>query len=298
MKVRLGSRTSELALWQTHQVEEKLKGLVESEVVGISTQGDQDRQTPLYQMGGQGVFTKALDTALLENQIDLAIHSLKDYPSSEPEGLKLFAVLERDFNHDVFIPGKRNETNLELTLASGSPRRKAQWWRHYPHHQFINLRGNMRTRLEKMQEVDGGIVSQAGLQRLGILPPNHEVLNWMIPAPAQGVMAIVGRAEDEELYQIVQKINHESTWRCSHIERQFMATLEAGCSAPLGAFASIIKQGINFKGILTNSNGKKAVEIEDEFPSDEWQHAGKRLANDVLQRGGQAIMDELRSEQA
>lgn len=291
---RLGSRTSELALWQTNLVQEQLSELVATEVVGINTQGDQDRTSPLHEMGGLGVFTKALDEALLTHQIDLAVHSLKDYPSSIPEGLRLFAVLERDYYHDVFIPGKNPDFSSVLKLASGSPRRKAQWWRKYPHHQFINLRGNMHTRLERMAEVDGGIVSEAGLQRLGILPENHQRLDWMVSAPAQGVMAVVGRAEDEALFQVLQKINHQATWQCAHIERQFMAQLEAGCSAPLGAYACYKGDKIHFKGIVSSLDGQDAVEISEVLNPGSWPDTGKELANKVLNLGGKAIMDKLR----
>ncbi len=297
MKIRIGSRTSELALWQTNLVREHLKPIATVEVIGISTQGDQDRTSPLHEIGGLGVFTKALDEALLSHQIDLAVHSLKDYPSSAPDGLRLFAVLERDFFHDVFIPGKKCDFKSVLTLASGSPRRKAQWWHKYPHHQFVNLRGNMHTRLERMAEVDGGIVSEAGLQRLGILPQNHLRLDWMIPAPAQGVMAIVGRSEDEALYNLVQEVNHFPTWQCAHIERQFMARLEAGCSAPLGAHACFKGEQIQFKGILTSIDGQVAVELEEMVQPSNWMDAGIKLADQVLNTGGKAIMEKLRAEQ-
>lgn len=301
MKIRLATRTSALALFQTNRVVDLLlqkDAKLDCEVVGVKTKGDQDQKTALHQLGQTGIFTKALDDAILEGRADVGVHSLKDYPTQMPQGLTLLAVLPRDGVFDAFIPGQHfSGFDSALKVLSGSPRRRAQWQARYPHHTFDELRGNMDTRLAKMHAGDGGIVSAPGLERLGLLPENAQLLDWMIPAPAQGVIAVVGRAGDLELAQIFAQINDQNTYRCAHIERRFMAAVEGGCASPLGALAAPIDDRIHFQGVLLSKDGKREVRVERAFGAEMWPQMGDLLAQELLEQGGSELMEELKREQ-
>ena len=220
-KIRIGTRESQLAIWQATQVKELLaKHGFESELVFIKSEGDIDLVTPLYEIGVQGIFTRSLDAALLSNKIDVAVHSLKDVPTQLPKGILQAAVLKRGAVNDllVFKNKKAQEKYVSLathdspvredsfggssgtrfTIATSSIRRKAQWLNKYPGHIIHNLRGNVNTRLKKLQEEDwdAAIFAQAGLERIGLRPPTSVVIEWMLPAPAQGAIVVVCREND------------------------------------------------------------------------------------------------------
>ncbi len=300
-KLRIASRTSPLALFQTEEVVTRLEEVYRNwnfSVVPISTKGDKDQSTSLQNLGQTGIFTKALDDAILEGKADIGVHSLKDYPTNVPKGLKLLAVLPRDGHLDAFIPGN-NGTSKEqaMTILSGSPRRRAFWLHRYPHHTFKGLRGNMHTRVEKILASDGGIVSAPGLERIKLLPDNAELLDWMLPAPAQGVMAIVGRDGDPFLEEFIGQINHLETYICATVERDFMAAVEAGCASPLGALCQPIEGGYNFEGALLSLDGKEKLSVRRLVHSNDWQQAGSLAAAELLANGGAALMDEIRAKQ-
>ena len=181
---------------------------LESEIVKIKSKGDIILDKPLYELGITGVFTKTLDIALLNDEIDLAVHSMKDVPTLLPKGISEYAVLERGEVKDVLVkgPGRSN------TIATGSLRRKAQWLKRNPECEIVGLRGNVNTRLVKVEDSNwyGAIFAKAGLERIGVLPKNHEVLDWMIPAPAQGALLILGLEENQELYGKVSELNHQT----------------------------------------------------------------------------------------
>ena len=225
----VGSRGSTLALWQAHRVCDGL-GLKHDSVRVIHTAGDKDTSTALHSFGTVGVFTKALDEALLTGTIDLAVHSLKDYPTQPPEDLVIVAYLRRDDHRDVFIPGSEKDGNV----LTGSPRRARQWKHRYPEAKIAELRGNMDTRLAKCRESAGGILSKSGLERIDLLPEDAEVLDWMVPAPGQGCVAVVMRKDHPQREVIRAKLNHPQTETCVSIERSSMRAIEAGCSVPLG----------------------------------------------------------------
>ncbi|MGB1119811.1 MAG: hydroxymethylbilane synthase [Chitinophagales bacterium] len=225
----VGSRGSTLALWQAHRVCDGL-GLDHKAVRVIQTAGDKDTSTALHSFGSVGVFTKALDDALLNGEIDLAVHSLKDYPTQPPENLVLVACLRRDDHRDVFIPGSQENGDV----LTGSPRRARQWKQRYPEARIAELRGNMDTRLKKCRDSAGGILSKSGLERIDLLPEDAEVLDWMVPAPGQGCVAVVMRKDHSQCEVIRQKLNHLQTETCVSIERSSMRAIEAGCSVPLG----------------------------------------------------------------
>lgn len=300
-KLRIASRTSPLALFQTHEVIDRLEDVHTDwtfSIVPISTKGDKDQSTSLQNLGQTGIFTKALDDAILEGKADIGVHSLKDYPTNVPKGLKLLAVLPRDGYLDAFIPGIKEKPKEEaLTILSGSPRRRAFWLNKYPHHNFKDLRGNMHTRVEKILESDGGIVSAPGLARINLLPKNAELLNWMLPAPAQGVMAVVGRDGDPLLEEFIGKINHLETHICATVERDFMAAVEAGCASPLGALCRPTKGGFSFEGALLSLDGQKKLTVSRTMTTTDWQKAGHTAAQELLNNGGSVLMEEIRAQQ-
>ncbi len=297
--IRIGTRSSELALWQANEVARQLGELgVETEIVKIESDGDLVLDKPLYELGITGVFTKNLDVALLKEKIDIAVHSLKDVPTILPEGIVQAAVLKRAGSIDVLVPRTDSEefmSQKEGLVATGSLRRKAQWLHRYPHHTIAGLRGNVQTRMNKLKESDwdGAIFAQAGLKRVKLLPKNNIPLDWMIPAPAQGVVMIAALEKDQELLEVVENINHKETQVCAHIERQFLNTLEGGCTAPIGALAFIKDEKIVFKGALFSLDGSKKIEMDKVAGLDAYRTLGKLCAEDVLGRGGKKLMKEI-----
>ena len=300
-ELRIASRTSPLAIFQTNEVINRLKEIHSDwsySIVPISTKGDKNQSTSLQNIGQTGIFTKALDDAILAGKADIGVHSLKDYPTNIPKGLQLLAVLPRDGYLDVFIPGKIAKSKDEkLTLLSGSPRRRAFWLNKYPKHNFKDLRGNMLTRVNKIFASDGGIVSAPGLERINLLPDNAELLDWMLPAPAQGVIAVIGRDEDSEVEEIVGLINHFQTFACAQIERDFMSAIEAGCAAPLGALCQPHDDGFIFNGALISLDGQNKITLSRLVSYDQWKGAGSVAAQELLNNGGYQLMQEIRALQ-
>ena len=295
--LRIGTRDSALALWQA----EKVKCALEEsgaacQIVPIKSEGDLNLTTPIYQMGLTGVFTKTLDSALLSNHIDLAVHSLKDVPTLLAEGLTLSAILKRANPQDVLVKGNNDHSN---TIATGSLRRKAQWLNRYPKDQVIGLRGNVQTRLNKVAEqpVKGGVFAAAGLERLGLDALQIEPLPWMIPAPAQGAIAVATRMQDEKAITTSKSLNDEDTTLAVTIEREFLRRLEGGCSSPIGAYAYLENGVLCFKGGLFSLDGSKAVVVERRLPQDEALEHVDSLVNEVLENGGSAILKSIRDGQ-
>ena len=293
---RIGTRKSDLALWQANQVADAFEKLgVLNRLIKIESTGDQNLTQPLYEMGIQGVFTKELDIALLNNQIDLAVHSLKDVPTQLATGIVLAGVLPRGNVYDILAYTQQTPTDAPATIASGSIRRRAQWLHKYPKHRFENLRGNVQTRLQKLEASawDGAIFAQVGLERLDLLPEKYEVLDWMIPAAAQGAVGVCVRESDTELIRIIQKFNCSQTWKAIQMERQFLRTLEGGCSAPIGALATPTSEGWNFKGGLFSPDGSEALVVETWVEANQWETKPQLLAQEILNTGGQQIMSAL-----
>ena len=297
--IKIGTRKSELALKQANNVGAAIKKIGgEYELVLIQSVGDIDLKTPLHELGFTGVFTKALDMALLNGDIDIAVHSLKDVPTILPKGIRQGAVLKRDNPIDLLAIKGEIDFNKNLTIATGSIRRKAQWLNKYPHHQIVGLRGNVHTRLQKLgdNQWDGAIFSQAGLQRVNLIPTNHKLLAWMVPAPAQGVVSISIAEGNTELATFINQLNHQDTERITQIERDFLNELEGGCTAPIGALAIIKNDEIYFKGMLTSPDGKTQYAIEEKVPVAESDNFGRICAQKILAKGGKTIMDDLKKE--
>jgi hydroxymethylbilane synthase len=299
--IRIGTRSSELALWQAKLVEDKLKALHQkSFIVEISSTGDEIPDKPLHQIGGFGLFTKSLDEALLQNKIDIAVHSLKDVPTSQPEGIVQAAVLERGDVRDVLVFNKSVDHIKpgKSVVATGSLRRNAQWLQKYPGHTIHDLRGNVNTRLRKLWDSnwDGAIFAAAGLTRINLLPENHLLLDWMLPAPAQGAVMLASRADAADILYVCGKINCEKTAMAVHIERQFMKVLEGGCTAPIGALAEISGDAITFNGLLIGLDGREKIEVSKKVSLGNWQELGKICALEILESGGKNLMKKIKSQ--
>lgn len=297
--IRIGTRDSELALWQAHTVQNKLEDLgYKTEIIAVKSQGDIILDKPLYELGITGIFTKTLDIAMINGQVDIAVHSMKDVPTALPQGIVQAAVLERANVLDILVhKGNLDFLNSSGTIATGSLRRQAQWLHRHPNHKVVDLRGNVNTRMQKLQdsEWEGAVFAAAGLERINIKPENYINLDWMIPAPAQGAMIVVAMGNDNYCLDAVSELNDVETEVCTHIERQFLKTLEGGCTAPIGAIARIIEDDILFKGVLFSLDGKEKVLVEKSVPIQEWKKLGYYSAQEVLQNGGKEIMEVLRN---
>lgn len=298
--IRIGTRDSELALWQAHTVQKKLNDLgYKTEIIAVKSQGDIILDKPLYELGITGIFTKTLDIAMINGQVDIAVHSMKDVPTALPIGIVQAAVLERANILDILVhKGNTDFLEAEATIATGSLRRQAQWWNKYPNHKVVDLRGNVNTRMQKLQENDwdGAVFAAAGLERINLKPENYINLDWMIPAPAQGAMVVVAMAEDEFTLDALSQLNHIETEICTYIERQFLRTLEGGCTAPIGAITTYNEKEdtINFKGVLLSIDGKQKLEIEKVVDISEWKKLGFNSAQEILNNGGTALMAEIK----
>jgi hydroxymethylbilane synthase len=321
--IKIGTRESSLAMWQATQVKDMLADLgYASTLVPVTSDGDIDQSTPLYEMGVQGIFTKALDTSLLNNRIDIAVHSMKDVPTQLPAGVMQAAVLKRGSYKDLFVFNESRIKEFDGTdpfhqsllsedvlpdpvlgpgyiIGTSSVRRKAQWLHRYPGHKLVSLRGNINTRLQTVagSNWDGAIFAAAGLERIGVRPSSSVDLEWMLPAPAQGAIMVVCRSGDTKLTGQLAKLNDESTARCTMIEKDFLRVLMGGCSTPVGALAIAEKKGIYFKGNILSLDGRQKIEIEKYSSIKESGDLGLRMANELLKSGGQQIAEAIRNGQ-
>jgi hydroxymethylbilane synthase len=315
---RIGTRESQLAVWQATQVQNLLAqhGFA-AELVYIKSEGDIDLKTPLYEMGVQGIFTRSLDIALLTDRIDIAVHSMKDVPTQLPRGIVTASVLKRASYKDLLVYKKEAEvgnrqsaignsknsdfpftiSDSPLTIATSSIRRKAQWLNRYPHHTIDNLRGNVNTRLKKLAESpwNGAIFAAAGLERIGLRPEQSIELDWMLPAPAQGAIVVACRENDKYAFEACQLFNDEHTALCTAIERDFLRALLGGCSTPISALATIINDQVHFEGNILSLDGKEKATIEKTIAINNSNNLGSIAAKELLANGGQVIADQIRN---
>lgn len=300
--IRIGTRDSELALWQANTVSKQLNKLgYKTEIIAVKADGDIILDKPLYELGITGIFTKTLDVAMISGKVDIAVHSMKDVPTALPQSIVQAAVLKRGNVHDILVhKGSTDFLETNGTIASGSLRRKAQWLNKYPNQEVEDLRGNVNTRLQKLKDNswNAAIFAAAGLERINLKPTEFINLDWMVPAPAQGAMMIVAMENDNYVLDAVAQLNDIETEICTHIERQFLRTLEGGCTAPIGALAIYNEEedAIVFKGNLLSIDGKQKFEIEKNVPINEWKKLGFFAAKEILENGGAALMTELRSQ--
>ena len=336
--IRIGTRESQLAVWQATLVQQLLaNNNVAAELVLIKSEGDIDLHTPLYEIGVQGIFTQSLDKALINNKIDIAVHSMKDVPTQLANGIVQSAVLPRASYKDIFVykedqqellqqlgyvngqwtMGKNTQdsskevdplssinnlisnnstlNNTPLTIATSSIRRMAQWLHRYPNTTIENLRGNVNTRLRKVQASNwhGAIFAAAGLERIQLRPENTIDLDWMLPAPAQGAIMVVCRAADDFCLAAGALLNDAATATCVQIERDFLRTLLGGCSTPISALATIKENKIYFRGNILSPDGKQKTEIEKVIDHNQSADAGKFFAAEILNKGADKIVQQI-----
>jgi hydroxymethylbilane synthase len=299
--IRIGTRDSELALWQAHTVEKKLNDLgYKTKIIAVKSTGDIILDKPLYELGITGIFTKTLDVAMINGDVDIAVHSMKDVPTVLPIGIVQAAVLERATTLDILVhKGNLNFLEEAGTIATGSLRRQAQWLNRYPKHTVVNLRGNVNSRMKKLDESgwNGAIFAKAGLERINLKPDNFIDLDWMIPAPAQGAMVVVAMQNDAFTLDALSQLNDIETEIVTYIERQFLKTLEGGCTAPIGALAKYNEEedSIHFQGVLFSLDGKEKLEIDKTVPIEEWEKLGFYAAQEILNNGGTKLMTEIKN---
>ncbi|WP_405208776.1 hydroxymethylbilane synthase [Aquimarina sp. LLG6339-5] len=297
--IRIGTRDSELALWQAHTVQDKLKNHgYTTTLVPVKSTGDIVLDKPLYELGITGIFTKTLDIAMINNDIDIAVHSMKDVPTALPKGIVEAAVLERANVKDILLHKGIDFLQSKGTIATGSLRRQAQWLHKYPDHSVVDLRGNVNTRMKKLENNDwnGAIFAAAGLERINLKPKDYLDLDWMIPAPAQGAMLVVAKEEDSYCLEALSHLDHEESKVCVHIEREFLRELEGGCTAPIGALATIKDDQIDFTGVLMSLDGKEKIEIAKSINLTKRDGFGIQCAQEVLNQGGKELMKKIKAD--
>jgi hydroxymethylbilane synthase len=306
-KIRIGTRASKLAVWQANHLKSLLEirfpGLL-IEIHRIKTTGDNILDAPLSQIGSKGLFTKEIETALLDNSIDIAVHSYKDVPTSIPEGLAVGAVMEREDPHDIFIanPNKNIRSVADLpqnpVIATGSPRRISQLLNMRPDAQIIDVRGNIDTRLKKLDESDwdGIILAKAGVVRLGFAERITEILSFekMLPAVGQGALAIEIRDGDKVVEDIVRFVHHAQTASVVTAERALLKYLEGGCQIPVGAYAHIHNDIIQLNAVVGSLDGKLLVRGEKKGSIPEADKIGTDLAKELFDMGGGQILKQIR----
>ncbi|MBS1548965.1 MAG: hydroxymethylbilane synthase [Bacteroidetes bacterium] len=299
MNIKIGTRNSPLALWQAREVARQLQNKnYLTDITPIVSSGDKDLSQPLYAMGITGVFTRDLDLALLNKEVHIAVHSLKDVPTMMPENIELIAYLKRDFPQDVLVRSStaKNKPLHELKIATSSLRRRAFWSKEFPGTEFVDIRGNVNTRLQKIEDglADATLFSLAGIKRLD-LKIAYEELPFMISAPSQGVVVVAGHKENTEINAILRTLNDTDTQICVEAERTFLKTLEGGCTAPIGGLASIQGDQLYFKGRLCSLDGKQCIDIDEAFSKND-KNIGEYLAQRIINQGGDQMMKEIKAQ--
>jgi len=292
--VKIGTRDSKLALVQANCVKKALaKNNIKAKIIRIKSQGDLNLSTPLYEFGITGIFTKTLDIALLNGEIDLAVHSYKDVPTVPAKGIKIDCVLKREDASDVIILSKKGiDFSKKLIIATSSIRRKCQWLFKYPHHKIIPIRGNVDTRIKKLSQgkFDGAIFALAGIKRLNLEINNILELNWMIPSAAQGTIAVASKEENNYLDNILNKINCKETFHAVNQEREFIRLTRGGCSKPIAAHAFYEKNKLILKTNICSIDGKRSIEDRSKYDKNDTQ-AGSKSFKKIKELGGIKILD-------
>ena len=306
-KLIIGSRGSELALYQSNWVKRELEKRFPElavEIVIIKTKGDKILDAPLSKIGGKGIFTREIDEALIGGRIDISVHSLKDLPTQIPENLTIGSVTEREDVHDVFIcHPKKNHNSLDdlpqgAKIATGSLRRKSQLLHHRRDLEIVDIRGNIPTRLQRLDnsDWDGMILANAGLMRLNLTDRITEVIptNVLLPAVGQGALAIEVRTDDQRAMELVRAINHEATELTTSAERTLLEHLEGGCQVPIGAYARIENGTLKMEAFIGSIDGKTLIRSTIHGDPANANDIARILAETLLQGGGEKILREIR----
>ncbi len=305
ISIRIGTRGSHLALYQAERVKKELENYftdIQVEITVIKTKGDRVLDTSLSKIGTQGLFTKEIETALLANEIDIAVHSLKDLATDLPDGLQLSAVLERGEYRDalVHVFGKKlSDLTSNDIIATSSLRRVAALKKLKPEVQIVDIRGNVNTRLEKMKSgyCTGMIMAAAGLQRLKFDDDITEIISpdQIIPAVSQGAIAIESRIDDNIINPLLEKINHAPTYRAISGERKFLNHIQGGCQVPIGCFSAVHGNTYSLTGFVSSIDGQAFLKENVTGKIDNAEDVGKELAQKLIDMGSEAILKEIRS---
>lgn len=301
--IRIATRTSSLALWQARHVSELLRSRnpdLDVELIHVSTQGDRDRSEPLRQFGGLGVFTREVQSAVLADEADLAVHSLKDLPTAPVDGLHLAAVPGRAAVYDalVFPAGAKGASIDDLPesarVGTGSPRRQAQFRHARPDLRLLEIRGNVETRLRKLDDgdYDAIVLAEAGLSRLGLAERISGRLEppLMYPAVAQGALGIECRTSDDEVRTLLAEITHPQTQACTTAERTLLAELRAGCHAPLGALSTVDAETLTLAAVILSPDGAERIEASTDGPLTDAANVGRTLASKLRNLGADELL--------
>ena len=301
--LRIATRKSPLALWQAEHVRDRLLALhpgLQVELLKMSTQGDRILDSPLAKIGGKGLFVKELEQGLLDGRADLAVHSMKDVPAELPDGLCLGAILDREDPRDAFVsvqyPGV-DDLPEGARVGTSSLRRQCQLRARRPDLQILDLRGNVGTRLGKLDagDYDAIVLACAGLKRLGLSERITHALTpeEMLPAIAQGVIGIECRADDRRVRDLIEPLNHAATAQRTAAERAMNAALAGGCQAPVAGYSLLNDGVIELRGLVGQPDGSEVIRGDIRGPAEQAAALGKQLAEDLLARGADTILAEL-----
>ncbi len=301
----IGTRGSKLALWQANYIQAKFeeKANVKSELKIIKTKGDKILDVALSKLGDKGLFVKEIENALLDKTIDIAVHSMKDLPTELPEGLEIMASPPREDNRDAFVSLEYNsldELEKGAVVGSSSLRRKAQLLAMRPDIEAREIRGNVDTRIKKLEsgEYQAILMAYAGLKRLGLTEHIKQIFEQtqMLPAVGQGAIAIEARSDDEDVRQVLDRLNNEKTLLAVRAERALMKELEGGCQVPIGAYAQVENGLIQIDALVSSINGDKIVEDQASGSKEQPEKVGIDVADKLRAKGAEEILDKIREE--
>jgi hydroxymethylbilane synthase len=304
--IKIGTRGSKLALWQAYHVEELLKKAgLNTEIVLIDTKGDQVLDVSISKIGSKGVFTQELEDQLLDGRIDIAVHSAKDMQSNLSEEFELIAFTEREKENDIILSKNKNlrvsDSSKPFLLGTSSTRRIATLKHFYPHIHTVDVRGNLQTRIRKMEEglCDGLLLAYAGVHRMGYdeLIAEYLDLEEFTPAVGQGSVAIEASKQLDPIlrHQIIQACNHSETESRLKAERAYLRVLEGGCSIPVFALATIEKDQIILQGGIVSLDGNQRITHKVGGPLSDAESIGTNLARLVLETGGKEILEKIKN---
>jgi hydroxymethylbilane synthase len=302
--VRIGTRGSRLALGQARFVASRLEQFAATTtIIEIETAGDQVRDVPLAQIGGEGVFTKEIQRALLDHRVDVAVHSLKDLPTIPVVGLVLAAVPRRGPTEDVLVSQRHrsfDDLPIGAVVATSSLRRRAQLLHHRPDLQIVPIRGNVETRLRRLTEegLDALILAKAGLERLELESAITEVLDlaWMLPAVGQGALGLECRADDQETLALVRTLNDLATFRSALAERSLLRCLGGGCQVPIGAVTTTEGDRLTLRGVVLDPDGRRRVERRVSGSAHGAEELGRQLAAELLEHGARELLQQFSTQ--
>ncbi len=304
-RLRIGTRRSDLARWQANHVVAGIGGLAGApslEVLYIKTEGDRITDVPLHMIPGKSFFTTEIEQALLDEQVDVAVHSLKDLATEMPRGLVIGAVMEREDPRDVLLSHggiSLEDLTAGARIGTSSLRRRALLRRWRPDLELVDLRGNVPTRIHKLSEgrFDAIVLAAAGVKRLDFESriTAYLPLERVLPAPAQGAVALQVREDDEYVLSWVRQLDDADTRQATVAERALLGRLEGGCQVPVGALATVTNGVLALRAVVSSLDGTRSVEGTREGPSDQAEQIGGGLAEELLRRGAEVILDEIRA---